>query len=270
MASGNAGQRRGMSEPRMRGSGGSGAIAPLGAGSGGDAIASFGQGGGGLLGSGGLFGGRDPFAEFSSMEPFGGRDPFAGFGGFGGMGSIMKQFDGMSNGSLRDAGGNRHGGGGHARSSAVGGPSSGSYSSQTFCMSSGTGPDGKMHTEKYTSSDVGNHERNIRESQQAYSNSATAKDKMSLERHLGDRARKTVKQYDRQSQEERSTELFRGMDESSRGSFDRDFGGQAHHLPKHGRGPGSLDSLGPGCGLQAVGPRGNSGHRGRSTPSFRR
>eukprot|EP00438_Fugacium_kawagutii_P025708 Skav229299 [mRNA] locus=scaffold544:222590:223062:+ [translate_table: standard] len=50
-----------------------------------------------------------------------------------------------------------------------------------------------MHTEKYSSSDVGNTHHGIREAQQAYSNS-TSGDKMGLERHLGDRARKMVKE----------------------------------------------------------------------------
>merc|ERR1719163_2000774 len=97
----------------------------------------------------------------------------------------------------------------------------GQYAMQSFAMSSHMGPDGKMHTERFVSSDVGNRDKSIREAQQAYSNSTTGKEKMGLERQLGDRARKMVKERDRNTMEERSTEMFRGMDESGAPSFDR-------------------------------------------------
>merc|ERR1719310_1255202 len=90
----------------------------------------------------------------------------------------------------------------------------GQYATQSFAMSSVMGPDGKMHTERFVSSDIGNREKGIRESQQAYSNSSSGKDKMALERQLGDRARKVAKECDRNTMEERSTEMYRGMDES--------------------------------------------------------
>merc|ERR1719359_1858871 len=120
------------------------------------------------------------------------------------------------------------------------------------------GPDGKMHTERFASSDIGNRDKNIREAQQRYSNSTTGKEKMGLERQLGDRARKMVKERDRHTMEERSTEMYRGMDESRAGAFDRDFGSMAHRMPSHPRfdgrmlqgmqgGPGGQASL-PGSG----------------------
>merc|ERR1719498_2195179 len=105
------------------------------------------------------------------------------------------------------------GGGGNAIRGMPGG--NGQFAMQSFAMSSHMGPDGKMHTERFASSDVGNHQQKIRESQQSYSNSTTGKEKMGLERQLGDRARKMVKERARNSMEERSTEMFRGMDEGS-------------------------------------------------------
>lgn len=166
---------------------------------------------------GGFFGGRDPFAEFGGLEAFGGLG--AGFGG-----SLMAQFEDMARGM----------GAGPGDSAAMrGGGGNGQYVCQTFAMSSHMGPDGKMHTEQYSSSDVGNTQQKIRESQQAYSNSTTGIDKMGLERQLGDRARKVVKERHRGSMEERSTEMFRGMDEGGAAAFDRDFGAHSHHVPQH-------------------------------------
>lgn len=244
---GSSGQR-GASEPRLRGSGNGQAMMPF---------------GGGPFG-GGLFGGGDPFKEFGS-------DPFGGMlgGGFGG--SIMQQFNDMT----KDMASGRGSGSG-----------SGQYSCQTFAMSSVMGPDGKMHTERFASSDVGNRAHGIRESQQAYSNSSSGLDKMGLERQLGNRARKMVKERDRNSMEERSTEMFRGMDESHRSAFDQDFSSQAHHLPQHSRfSGGALFGPGPGGhgghqlnGMSRHSPMAISnspserggGHRHRSVPGGRR
>merc|ERR1719401_2583769 len=157
----------------------------------------------------------------------------------------------MTRGMMQDFGSGFGGGGSGSRGSSGGG---GSYACQTFAMSSVMGPDGKMHTERYASSDVGNRQAGIREAQQAYSNSSTGIDKMGLERQLGDRARKMVKERDRSTMEERSTEMFRGMDESGRDSFDRDFGGKAHLMPQHPR----LDQralMGLAAGMPSAGGR---------------
>lgn len=171
---------------------------------------------------GGLFGGPDPFSAF-------GNHPFSGFG-MGG--SLMQRFDDVTRDIARGPGamGSRHG-----AMMMGGGLGGGQYSCQTFAMSSVMGPDGKMHTERFSSSDVGNHEHGIRESQQAYSNSSTGTDKMGLERHVGDRARKMVKERDRNTMEERSTEMFKGLDETGRDAFDRDFSSRAQYLPQHPR-----------------------------------
>mmetsp|Transcript_131356 Transcript_131356/g.232078 ORF Transcript_131356/g.232078 Transcript_131356/m.232078 type:complete len:266 (+) Transcript_131356:166-963(+) len=184
-----------------------------------------------------LFGGRG-----MGMDMFGGRDPFKDFGGglmggdpFGG--SMMKRFDDMTKDMMSGFGAMPGGGGGMSR---MPGGGNGQYACQTFAMSSHMGPDGKMHTERYVSSDRGNHQQKIRESQQAYSNSTTGMDKMGLERQLGERARKIVKERDRNTMEERSTEMLRGMDEGGRSHFDRDFGANAHHMPPHARVDGRM------------------------------
>jgi hypothetical protein len=58
--------------------------------------------------------------------------------------------------------------------------------------SSATGKDGKVHTERFASSSVQDGSKKARETQQAYSNSSTGQDKMSMERQHGDRGRKMV------------------------------------------------------------------------------
>lgn len=241
--------RRGASEPHARGGGNT--RGP---------ISLFGDEPGGLL-EGGMFGGRDPFKEFGAMDLFGG----------GGHANMMRGFDEMASQMMQGSGsgaGPRGGGGG----------GDGQYACQSFAMVSRVGPDGKAHTERYASSDIGNRGQNIRESQQAYSNSGSSTEKMALERHLGDRARKMVRE--RARGEDRSSEMFRGMDESSKDAFDGEFAGKAHHLPQHprlnsaamlapgamaaGRGPAAL----PGSGRRT--PQLGNGHRHHSVPSRRR
>lgn len=212
------------------------------------------------------------------MDMFGGRDPFKEFGGglmggdpFGG--SMMRRFDDMTK-DMMSGFGAMPGGGGMAR--MPGG--NGQYACQTFAMSSHMGADGKMHTERYVSSDRGNTQQKIRESQQAYTNSTTGMDKMGLERQLGDRARKIVKERDRKTMEERSTEMLRGMDEGGRSHFDRDFGANAHHMPPHARvdgralrgmeGGGVAAALGGGRHQPALSDR--SSYSNRSSMAGRR
>ncbi|CAE8623550.1 unnamed protein product, partial [Polarella glacialis] len=228
-----------------------------------------------LGGHGSLFGGPDPFKEFSAM-PFGGA---GGLGNFGGGSMMPRGFDDLAAEMMRGFGGqqqqqqhqqhhqqqqrphqhqhqHRHPTAGSARGGAMAAPS-GSFACQSFAMSSVMGPDGKMHTERYVSSDVGNTQHGgVREAQHAYSNSSTKSDKMALERHLGGRARKVVRELDRNTLEERSKEMLRGMSESGRDSFDRDFAGQANLLPQHQRfNAGALP------GQRSLGGHANSRHQ---------
>merc|ERR1740127_446115 len=78
----------------------------------------------------------------------------------------------------------------------------GNYSCQTMVFSSTMGRDGQMHTEQFASSGVGDYNGQMQEVQQAYSNSSTGMDKMSLEQQLQGRGRKMVKEHNRVSGEE--------------------------------------------------------------------
>ena len=205
---------------------------------------------------GSLFGGSDPFQEFSQGP--------GGFGAFGG--SMMSRFDNMAAEMMK--GFPNHGD--MMKGISSGNMSGGSYSCQTYAMSSVMGKDGKMHTEKYSSSDVGNTNHGIREAQHAYSNSTSGVDKMGLERHLGDRARKMVKERNRFTMEEKSSEMLRGMDEAGRDHFDKDFSGMSRHLPAHGRGVSSLADAGRRQGTMLPGPGGPGNSRGAITGPRRR
>lgn len=115
------------------------------------------------------------------------------------------------------------------------GEGGGAYSCKTMMYSAKRGSDGNMHSEKFTSSTVGNSERKVRETQQAYSNSAKAIDKMSLERQMGEQGRKMVKERCRRSGEERHTDLFKGMAEDHAPRFDERWKSEAApYLPTHG------------------------------------
>mmetsp|Transcript_67111 Transcript_67111/g.119428 ORF Transcript_67111/g.119428 Transcript_67111/m.119428 type:complete len:303 (-) Transcript_67111:17-925(-) len=180
----------------------------------------------------------EPFAAMDDMmdnmmQPFGrgGRGERGGvFGGFGGGllgGDIFRDMDDMMAGA-RSSGG-------------------GEFSCKTMMFSSKMGADGQMHTEKFTSSTVGDRTRGHHETQQAYSNSNTGVDKFSLERQMGSQGRKVVKEKSRMSGEERQTDLFRGMSEEHAPEFDQRWAHEAApHLPSHG----GMRSLGSSEGGQ--------------------
>ncbi|CAD7938013.1 unnamed protein product [Amoebophrya sp. A25] len=147
-----------------------------------------------------------------------------------------------------------------------GGRGSGFSSSSSMFISSKMGADGQMHTERYSSSAVHDGSRDAFEQQQAYSNSSTGVDKMSLERQHGGRGRKMVKEYSHTSGEDRQTEYLRGLEsDACKADFDRHWGQNiAPHMPRHshlGRGMGGhqgalgVESMrgGGGRGSQAIG-----------------
>lgn len=224
---------------------------------------------------GGLFGGKDPFAEFGTMMPFGGGLG----GGRGGMGDIMGRFDQMSQDMMKDFGSMR-GGGGMSGFGNMANMGDGAYACQSYAMSSVMGPDGKQHVEKYSTSDIGNAKHKIREGQQAYSNSTSGMQKLGLERQHGDQARKMVRERNAFNGEERSTEMFRGMDESHKDKFDKEFHSKAHHMPQHPRGMQNMAPAGRTSGGgalpassnygQAALPMSSGGHHGRSSNSRHR
>lgn len=196
---------------------------------------------------------QDPFAMMDEMmmSPFGGmggRHP-GGLGGvFGMMDQMMNQMmgpmmmggPGMMMGGpgggmmIGGSGGGMMMGGGDMMAMGMSGGGDGGFSCQTMMISSQMGPDGQMHTERFASSSIGDPTRRIQEVQQAYSNSSTGVDKMSLERQLAERGRKVVKERDARTGEERSTELYQGMDEEHNAEFDQQWTQNAvPYLPRH-------------------------------------
>jgi len=117
------------------------------------------------------------------------------------------------------------------------GKGNGAYSVQTMILASSMGEDGRMHTEKFASTAVGVANRHIQEVQQAYSNSSSGIDKMSLEQQLNGRGRKVVKEFSHVSGEERSTDMYKGMTEERSPEFERQWRSDAvPYLPPHAAG----------------------------------
>ncbi|CAJ1344601.1 unnamed protein product [Effrenium voratum] len=173
---------------------------------------------------------QDPFGMFD-MQPFGG----GGFGGlFGSMFGQMNQMMQVDAASERSHVWEMERMGPGFPGAVMNSGNGGSFSCQTFSFSSRMGPDGQMHTEQFASSAVRDRRRDMHEVQQAYSNSSTGVDKMSLERQLEGRARKTVKERTRGTMEERQTDMFRGMDEADAADFDSQWQQRAApSLPRH-------------------------------------
>eukprot|EP00811_Abedinium_folium_P003934 NODE_13619_length_1156_cov_5.417881.p1 GENE.NODE_13619_length_1156_cov_5.417881~~NODE_13619_length_1156_cov_5.417881.p1 ORF type:complete len:246 (+),score=48.98 NODE_13619_length_1156_cov_5.417881:164-901(+) len=199
---------------------------------------------------------QDPFAmmdgmmESMMMEPFGRRggglfgdpfgDPSARMGGRPSMDTMGGRMGGCSSSLMMSANGGGHG----------------AYTSHTMVFSSQVGADGKAHTEQFSSSSVGNHGRGLRETQQAYSNSRTGMDKMSMERIDNDRGQKTVRERHRFTGDETSTDMFRGITEEEAPAFHQHWErNAAPQLPSHNRHRSAMIEHAP------------HQHRGHSTPA---
>lgn len=183
---------------------------------------------------------RDPFAMMDEMmmAPFGGmgRSRAHTTGGLGGsMGRMMDEMESVHmgrGGSMMSS--MFEGGGGAMMMSSMSAGGSGGFTSQTMSFSSRMGSDGKMHTEHFSSSSVGDRNRNIYETQQAYNNSSSGVDKMSLERQMDGRGRKVVKERHRETAEERQTDMYKGMNEDQWGEFEQQWNQRAAPaLPPH-------------------------------------
>mmetsp|Transcript_43269 Transcript_43269/g.119647 ORF Transcript_43269/g.119647 Transcript_43269/m.119647 type:complete len:284 (-) Transcript_43269:162-1013(-) len=208
----------------------------------------------------------DPFSMMDDMMtdmmmPFGGGRRGRGGGPFGGGlfgGGLFDQMDGMMD--MMAAG--RGGGGGMMMSMSSMGGGAGGFSSNTMMFSSTMGEDGQVHTEKFSSSSVGDRQRQIVETQQAYSNSNSGIDKMSLERQIHDQGRKVVKERSRHSGEERHTDMFRGMSEDQAQAFDSRWQQEAApHIPSHSPfGHQMLTGSGYGGAVTDGRPRATGGH----------
>eukprot|EP00930_Biecheleria_cincta_P043330 TRINITY_DN29770_c0_g1_i1.p1 TRINITY_DN29770_c0_g1~~TRINITY_DN29770_c0_g1_i1.p1 ORF type:complete len:248 (-),score=34.49 TRINITY_DN29770_c0_g1_i1:162-905(-) len=172
-----------------------------------------------------LFRGHDPFSEFSP-DPFSGGGSHRVFGSA--FGRVMHKLQDLSEEIL-----------GVAptlppqESSHV--PGAARYSVQTASMNSWTGEDGRVHTEQFVTSDVGDRSHGIRETHQAYANSATGEQQRALEQHLGQRGLKTVKKRVGREGAEEHKDMILGMEDTAdaREGFAKDFNSNAEHLPQH-------------------------------------
>jgi len=155
---------------------------------------------------------RNPFSmmdrmmgNMGSMMPFG-----RGLGMGIGMGDGRDPFEGFDLVNMNDRGGQ-----------------GGNFMCQTMVMSSTMGEDGKMHTEKFASNSVGDFGRQIHQKEQAYSNSKTGIDKMSLERQIKDKGRRMIKERTRGQDDVHQTDYFRGMPETDANAFDDEWNQEA-------------------------------------------
>lgn len=216
---------------------------------------------------------RDPFAVFEDM-----MSPFGGFGGglgrrggglfgdiFGQMDDMMREMDAVTMGSGGQMSAMHQSGGNGVMMRGLGAGGGGSYSCQTFMFSSGAGADGKLRTERFASSAVGDYNGQMREVQQAYSNSSTGVDKMSMERQLEGRGRKMVKERSSITGEERTTDMLKGMTEDQSADFDQQWKQQAvPRLPQHMSGMQQYMLGGPGTSAHhGVGVQGSWAMQGR-------
>lgn len=138
------------------------------------------------------------------------------------MGGMMQSMFGFGSGF--GSGGMMRGMGGDFGGGAC------SFSCQSFSFSSSIQSDGRVHTEQFSSSTVADPSRRIRETKQAYANSSSRCQKMSLERQMGAKGHKIVQE--RQGGEDRRTEMLNGV-EDAEGFEDEWRQNAAPHLPSH-------------------------------------
>lgn len=85
------------------------------------------------------------------------------------------------------------------------------------------GADGQVHSEKYRGSKVVDGAKAMAEGQELYANSSGV-EKMAHERHIGARGRKIVRERNRESQEETTQDLQRGLEgDGALDQFDQDW-----------------------------------------------
>eukprot|EP00743_Colponemidia_sp_Colp-15_P007249 GILK01007827.1.p1 GENE.GILK01007827.1~~GILK01007827.1.p1 ORF type:complete len:248 (+),score=33.99 GILK01007827.1:111-746(+) len=100
------------------------------------------------------------------------------------------------------------------------------FHSQTFIYSSTMGEDGRQHAEQYCQTRNGAivNGRKMSEAQQSYSNSRTGIQKLGWERRLDSKARKVVKERNRDG-EEICRDMRDNLEEDELEEFDRDWRG---------------------------------------------
>jgi hypothetical protein len=110
----------------------------------------------------------------------------------------------------------------------------GHYITRSFTTKSHVGADGKVVTERYASSAVGNGRERIHEAKHLYSNSSSDVEKASHEQHIRGRSRMATTEY---AKGERlgSNQIFHGMNATENEAFDQDFDMSTKHLPDRSR-----------------------------------
>lgn len=157
------------------------------------------------------------------------QDPFASMNNM--MGNMMQSFFGGGNDGFGGPFGSMGGG---MMQSFGGFGSSSSFSCQTMSFSSSVGPDGRTHTEEFSSSTVADGRLRARETKQAYANSTTGVEKLSMERTIGERGRKVVKEHSIGTGEEKRTDILVGVSEEDGTKFTEEWQEEvAPHLPSH-------------------------------------
>lgn len=156
------------------------------------------------------------------------QDPFAMMNNM--MGSMMQSFFGGGFGNSLA----QMGGGMMQQSGSWGGGGCGTFSCQTMSFSSQVGADGRVHTRQFSSSTVADGRRRLRETKQAYSDSVSGTEKMSMERQIGNRGRKVVRERCEATGEEKETDMRNNISEEECEKFNEDWQREgAPYLPKH-------------------------------------
>eukprot|EP01057_Protomagalhaensia_wolfi_P002791 Protomagalhaensia_wolfi_Nauph_80__2790@NODE_2904_length_951_cov_1611_750000_g2278_i0_p1_GENE_NODE_2904_length_951_cov_1611_750000_g2278_i0NODE_2904_length_951_cov_1611_750000_g2278_i0_p1_ORF_typecomplete_len188_score32_30Mlf1IP/PF10248_9/3_7e13_NODE_2904_length_951_cov_1611_750000_g2278_i0323886 len=95
-------------------------------------------------------------------------------------------------------------------------PRHGQYHSQMMFTSTEIGPDGQPKTQRYLEQSHGDADKSIHQMRQAFSDSTQGIDRYALERHIGDKGRRVVRERNRQSGNENQTDTIKGLNESKR------------------------------------------------------
>eukprot|EP01054_Gregarina_sp_Poly1_P004361 Gregarina_sp_Poly_1__4360@NODE_235_length_10966_cov_193_557758_g208_i0_p4_GENE_NODE_235_length_10966_cov_193_557758_g208_i0NODE_235_length_10966_cov_193_557758_g208_i0_p4_ORF_typecomplete_len237_score36_33Mlf1IP/PF10248_9/3_9e16_NODE_235_length_10966_cov_193_557758_g208_i020712781 len=112
-------------------------------------------------------------------------------------------------------------------------PKKGQYSSQMMFTSTEIGPDGQPRTKRYLHHTHGDADKQLRQTRQAFSDTGDGTDRYAMERHIGSKARRVVRERNRVSGAENQTDTLQGLTEEELQRFDSQWSRMANHL-QHG------------------------------------
>lgn len=107
-------------------------------------------------------------------------------------------------------------------------PKKGKYTSQMMFTSTEIGPDGQPKTKRYLQHTSGDADKQIRQTRQAYSGEGL--DRYAMERHIGNKGRRVVRERNRRTGDENQTDTITGMNDDERQAFDAQWSRLAHQL----------------------------------------